>query len=104
MIEHYQDFVGKVCTILTTPTSFPFVDPRQYADFFTGRVMEISRHGVVIQNLKNLTKAFFSFPIVGIVEEQVITEKDPRFAQVKEQATTNMNDLVERARKLKEVR
>lgn len=77
------NFVGRICTILTNPVSFQFADAVQHSQFFTGKVEEIDEHGIWLRHVHTNTIAFYSFPVVGIVEEQVISETDPRAAQVK---------------------
>lgn len=79
-----KNFLNKICTLLTSPTSFPFKDAVQHSRFFTGEVVDINVYGLWVKNLEFNTYAFFSFPIVGIIEEQVIPGNDPRAKKVVE--------------------
>jgi len=84
MIDHYRKFLGKICTILTSAVAFPFRggDGIQHAQFFTGTVKEISEHGILIKHIHTDTVAFYTFPIVGIVEEQVVLKTDPNYEKL----------------------
>jgi len=81
----YEKFIGKICTILTGPVSFPFSNPKQHAEFFTGLIVAIEPSGILIKHLNTNTHAFYAFPIVGIVEEQVVSKTDPNFNKIKEE-------------------
>jgi hypothetical protein len=83
--KQYEKFKGKICTILTAPTSFPFRDPKQHAEFFTGEVVEVDAYGVKIKNLNNNTFGFFSYPLIGIVEEQTVSKSDPNYQKIKDE-------------------
>jgi len=77
------NFVGRLCTILTKPVSFQFADAIQHSQFFTGKIEEINKDGIWLRHVHSKTVAFYTFPIIGIVEEQVISENDPRAEQLK---------------------
>lgn len=79
-----ENFLNKICTVLTHATNLQCKDAVQFAQFFTGKVVDINEYGVWLQNLHNNTYGFFAFPIIGIVEEQNIPENDPRAEQIKE--------------------
>jgi hypothetical protein len=83
MLNNYTTFLGKVCTILTNPTPFPFRDAKQHASYFSGLVTEINEEGIFLKNLVFKTMAFFTFPIIGIIEEIGVAEDDPNFEKVK---------------------
>jgi hypothetical protein len=83
MLKNYTPFVGKICTVMTGPTSFPFRDVTKHADYFSGLVTDVNEEGIFIKNLNFNTLAFYAFPIVGIVEEQVVAKSDPNFEKVK---------------------
>lgn len=83
--KQYEKFKGKICTILTAPTSFPFRDPKQHAEFFTGEVVEVDSYGIKIKNLNNNTFGFFSYPLIGVVEEQTISKSDPNYQKIKDE-------------------
>lgn len=83
--KQYEKFKGKICTILTAPTSFPFRDPKQHAEFFTGEVVEVDSYGVKIKNLNNNTFGFFAYPLIGVVEEQTVSKSDPNYQKIKDE-------------------
>lgn len=78
------NFVGRICTILTNPVSLPFKDAVQHSQFFTGKLEHVDDYGVWLRHVHTNTMAFYSFPLVGIVEEQVIPNSDPRAEKIKE--------------------
>lgn len=79
-----ENFTGRICTILTRPVSFAFKDVMQHAEFFTGRVERIDEFGIWLRHMNKNTIAFYPFPIIGIVEEEVIPPDDPRAEKLKE--------------------
>lgn len=83
--KELEPFVNKVCTVLTQPVNKGFNQDWQHAQFFTGKVTQISPMGVWLANLHTGMKSFFAFPIVGICEEQYLEEGDPRLPAVKEE-------------------
>lgn len=83
--KEYEKFKGKICTIITQPTSFPFRDAKQHSEFFSGEVVNISEYGITIKHLNIGTLAFYAYPLIGIVEEQTISKTDPNYTKIKEQ-------------------
>lgn len=83
MTKQYERFLGKVCTILTGPVSFPFSNGKQHAEYFSGLVTEVSNNGILIKHLNTNTHAFYTFPIVGVVEEQTIDRSHPDYDKIK---------------------
>ena len=83
MTKQYDRFLGKICTILTGPVSFPFREAKQHAEYFTGLVTEVSNNGILIKHLNTNTFALYTFPIVGIVEEQSIDKSHPDYERIK---------------------
>ena len=85
-------FIDKICTILTQPVNKNFADKIEHANFFTGLVKKIDRfpNGISLIWLEHLqTKSLSAFNlsmVVGILEEQVIKESDPRYSKLKEEA------------------
>lgn len=80
-----KNFLDRVCTILTQPVSFPFKDAIQHSQFFTGKVVDVNQYGIWLKHLQIGTYAFYSFPIVGIVEEQYVPENDPRIDKIRQE-------------------
>ena len=70
-------FVGKVCTIMTAPTTMAFSDFIKHAQYFTGLVESIDGMGVWVRHPQSKSLSYFMFPLVGIVEEQVVDPKSP---------------------------
>jgi len=65
-------FIGKVCTILTSPVNRQFVNETQYVNIFVGIVDSINEKGIWIIKLGTRKKAFFTFhALVGINEESI---------------------------------
>lgn len=81
----YKPFLGKVCTILTQTTSLPIRDSKQHAEYFTGEVVDVTEEGITIKHLNIGTYAFYTFPIIGIVEEQAISKNDPNYDKLVEE-------------------
>lgn len=73
-----ENFLGKICTILTKPVAkHNFSDP-QFADFFTGVIDSIDEDGIFTTHTLTGCKNFYIFDkIVGILEEQVLDDKNP---------------------------
>lgn len=80
-----EKFLGRICTLLTHQSSFPFKDAMQHSHFFTGKVEYIDSDGIWLEHLQSKTYSFYAFPIIGIVEEQVIAHDDPRAEKIKEE-------------------
>jgi hypothetical protein len=79
-------FVGKICTILTVGVNKGGFPDQQFAEFFTGIVEAIDQDGVFTKHHLTNCKNFYSMQyIVGIVEEQMITEDDPNYQQIIEE-------------------
>jgi hypothetical protein len=57
----------------------------QHSQFFTGKVETVDNYGIWLRHLNSDTIAFYSFPIVGIVEEQIVSQEDPRAEKIKEE-------------------
>lgn len=78
-------FVGKICTILTSPVNIQFKDFVQHAQYFTGEVVSLSPAGVWIKHPQSKVLAFYATQsIIGIVEEQTVSEDDPLMDKIKE--------------------
>lgn len=87
MTKLYDKFLGKICTILIDPAKFPFKldNPKKHAEFFTGLVVGIDNAGILIKNLNTNAQAYYAFPIIGIIEEQVVAKTDPNYEKIKDE-------------------
>lgn len=86
MIKSIQEnFLGKMCTVLTDSCAVPLKDPTEHANYYSGIMVGVDPSGVWLKHPKFSTVAFFSFPLQGIVEEQKIDSSDPRYAKIKEE-------------------
>lgn len=82
-LKKLQDFVGKVCSILTTSVSKPNFTDVQFSDFFVGIIEEISEDGIFAKHPMTGCLAFYSWPqVVGIFQEQVIDQTDPQYETI----------------------
>lgn len=115
MIDEYKYFVGKACTILTHPVGMPMKDALTGAQYFSGQLTEVSENGLWVKHLDTGKLGFFTFPIIGIVEEQSFSKTDPQYNKIKEQIEqiknpppkipiqnmTSISELTKRAREMK---
>jgi hypothetical protein len=123
-IEQLRYFVGKVCTVFTHPinrdfkTESPQSYPQQLYVYFVGYVESVSETGIMLtQALTGLKTFLFLNHVIGISEEEVLDENDPKHAEeienfkkqqvVKEQKKSqspyvdpdSLNDLVQKMKK-----
>ena len=82
--KQLQQFVGKVCTIFTTPINrdYSSENPKTYIEtlikYFTGIVENIDDYGVLIRQLDGGLKSFFLLDnIIGISEEKCLNPEEP---------------------------
>ena len=74
-MKNLQYFVGKICTIFTTPINRDFkaenpaIYPQQLVDYFVGTVELVDEYGVMISH-NNLKTWISSKNLVGIAEEE----------------------------------
>lgn len=78
-------FLDRVCTVLTGPIGLHITDPVRHAQYFTGKVISVDDSGIWLEHLQAKTMAYFSLPVVGILEEQFIPEDDPRSDKIKKE-------------------
>jgi hypothetical protein len=95
-----EQFVGKVCTVLTTGIAKSDFADHQFADFFTGIVESIDEDGVFTRHHVTGCKNFYTMQcVVGIVEEQVIDENNPEYQniveEIKKNPPKNPNGIIE---------
>lgn len=80
-----ETFLNKICTIITTTVNKTNFDDEQFSDFFTGLVESLDEDGVFIKHHITACKSFYAWNyIVGILEEQVIEQSDPRYKEITE--------------------
>lgn len=90
-MNKFKHFLGKVCTILTYQTTRHYSD-EQHVNVFTGVVEEIDEYGVTILTLPQMKrKAYFQFPIVGIIEEEVIPITDEEEKEIRDKYARDNN-------------
>jgi len=78
-----ERFVGKICTILTTPIAKTNFSDTQFADFFTCVIDNLDEDGVLATHPNTGCKNFYNLTnIIGIVEEQVFYEDNPEHAEI----------------------
>lgn len=81
-----EAFTGKICTILTNTVAKTNFHDTQFSDFFTGFVESVDEDGLFLKHSMTGCVTFFAMEhIVAILEEQVITEDDPRYEKVMEE-------------------
>jgi hypothetical protein len=111
-VKKLQDeFVGKVCTVLTTGIAKPDLQDVQFAQFFTGMVDAIDEDGVWVRQMGRSGKNFFAMPyVVSISEEEVETldPSEPEHAKVIEKIKSqtgqiNLDDISEMAKKAQDI-
>ncbi len=86
MVKSIQEnFLGKVCTILTESSAIPFKNAMDHSQYYSGIMIGADLSGVWLKHPQNGTLSFFSYPLQGIVEEQYIAPGDPRHEKVKEE-------------------
>jgi hypothetical protein len=83
-IKKLQDaFVGRVCTILTTTIAKTNFQDTQFSDFFTGIIESLDEDGVFAKHHMTGCKNFYTWNhIVGLLEEQVIEETNPKYQEI----------------------
>lgn len=78
-------FVGKVCTVLTTVVNKTNFHDKQFSDFFTGLIESIDEDGILAKHHLTGCYNFYNFQyVVGILEEQVIEENNPKYQEIVE--------------------
>lgn len=78
--NHFDYFLGKIVMILTNPSTLSFnLEPQgiyQHFQHFGGMVEGFDEYGIWLRNKE--TKSFFFFSqIIGIIEQQQISEDHP---------------------------
>lgn len=76
-------FKGKVCTILTTTIAKTNFQDQQFSDFFTGIIELIDEDGILTKHHMTGCINYYNWlHVVGILEEQVVTEDDPKYEEI----------------------
>lgn len=82
-LKRLQDFVGTICTILTSSTCKNNFTDSQFPDFFLGIIESVDEDGVFSRHPITKCMNFYSWNhVVGIFQEQVIQEKDPQYKEI----------------------
>ena len=85
--DELEYFLGKICTIFTTPTNRDFKSenpqtfPQPIFHYFVGKVVSISQKGILIEqwnNDKKLKTFFFANHIISISEEEILDPSNPK--------------------------
>jgi len=81
-------FVGKICTIFTSPINREFTE-RQNVDYFVGRVDGFDDKGILMSHVISNCKNYYFFQnVISIAEEQLVDSDDPivkEYESIKEQ-------------------
>lgn len=78
-----EAFVGKVCTILTTTIAKTDFKDQQFSDFFTSIIESLDEDGIFAKHHMTGCLNFYTWAhIVGILEEQIILEDDPKYKEI----------------------
>lgn len=86
-------FTGKVCTILTVGVGKNNFQDHQFADFFTGIVDSIDEDGIFTRHHMTGCKNFYAMQyVVGILEEQVISEDNPEYEKIVNEVKKTSDD------------
>lgn len=85
-IKKLQDFIGQVCTILTSSVCKQNFTDVQFPDFFLGVIESVDEDGVFSKHPLTGCKNFYSWQhVVAIFQEQVIEETDPKYKEIMEE-------------------
>lgn len=93
MVKHLEYFVGKPCSIFTTPTNRNLKDecartyPKSVFNYFMGIVEYVHSSGpsagIVLRRLNGKTKSFIALShIVSIAEEELLDPNVPEHAKM----------------------
>lgn len=77
-------YTGKICTIITSAESIP-MDKKELHQWFTIMIDDIDSEAIVGTDIRTQTKSVFFFPIIGIIEEQLMKPDHPKYEVVKQQ-------------------
>lgn len=75
-------FVGKVCTVFTSPINRQFTD-QQFNDYFVGLIESVNEDGIIAVHSITGCKNFYSLSsLVALCEEQVLDPSKPEEAKL----------------------
>ena len=78
-----EAFVGKVCTILTSTVAKTDFQNQQFSDFFTAIIESLDEDGIFAKHHMTGCRNYYTWMhIVGILEEQVIRQDDPKYEEI----------------------
>lgn len=80
--ELKQYFIGRLCSIITQPIALP-MDKKDFHQWFTVKIDDIDAEAIVGTDIQRGTKNVFFFPILGIVEEQIIKPDHPEYTDIR---------------------
>ncbi|NIQ14518.1 MAG: hypothetical protein GTO02_08995 [Candidatus Dadabacteria bacterium] len=82
MVEYFQYFKNKACTVCTVELNFRFKE-EQMMDYFTGIVEIIDTHGIWLLHPITKCRSYILFKhIVAVSEEQILDENNPEHAKI----------------------
>jgi hypothetical protein len=91
-LQELDYFLGKICTVFTVPINrnFQTENPKTYPEpmyhYFMGRIVEITSHGIMMEQWaagpKRLRSFFMLSQIVGIAEEETLNPNNPEDAKL----------------------
>lgn len=91
-----ESFCGKICTVLTVSVAKSNFSDQQFSDFFTGFVESIDEDGVFLKHTLTDCKTFIGMNyLVGIFEEQMITQDNPVYEKIMNEINQPKPDLQE---------
>jgi hypothetical protein len=81
-------FINKVCTIFVEPTNRN-LDEKSSINYFVGKVIKIDSKGVLIEHLGTSCRGYYFIQkVIGISEEQVISESEVQEKKIKKENIT----------------
>jgi hypothetical protein len=102
-------FVGKVCTVFTTPINRNFKEenpntyPKPMYQYFMGRVLVVEHNGILIEQVisenpnKKLRAYFRMEQIVGLAEEEELDMSNPADAAVINEIKSGNKQAIDKA-------
>jgi hypothetical protein len=87
MKNNMEYFVGKICSIFTTPTNrdFSLEGPnylQQFLNYFLGKVEAVDTEGILLSHQNGLKIYVMKSQLVAIAEEETLDPNNPQDAKV----------------------